>query len=574
MNSPLRCSPAVQGLRRTSPPAVLALFVLLAALPFPTGCTTYYKDPNSLSTFEVKLSSSTPAQKAGSEKEPLDYISGTSCLVNQCPAGEECIGFCALAGSTCIADTDCATGEYCNKVCTRPLFLDIQAIDRLGKPYLLKGERWVHIQAVPGMVPPPFQYAKLVDGKADDVPVYLAQSIGESYLWVEDIGFGPTDKDYDQCNNEKDDDGDGFIDQADPNCLGPHDPSEAYANYATGLSPPLWFESPRIWHIQYTDEISRSPLDGQNVYVEEGDMIVTNVVANGFFVTDMAGQKPVRDDGTPGWFNSFFFYTFNKPEGIGYGDMICSFTGGVVEYEGNTQMTFPTYVPAKKAAGDAKACKGRTINTKLEVPEPVDVTAMLGPENPKDSDFKNQVMANAKALEPYESSLIRIRDVAAATRFLACDPDEDGQYPNNSDDDACRDVCQADPLCTQLESFFKYSQMAAYTATGKKFFVGIDMLMDNVPLQVPYIGAEDLSGNCPDLVDENGEVVVDNPHKILIGDTLYVEYLCPERLLSAVSGNYRHLYLCNTPPGKKESCNLQMTMLVPRFDADFVFEDE
>jgi hypothetical protein len=546
---------------------------LVLAAGLLAGCTTYYKDPNSLSTFEVTLSAK-PAQSPGTEKAPLDYISGTSCAVNQCPQGEECVGFCALAGNTCAADTDCATGEYCNKVCTKPLRLDIQAIDRLGKPYPLKGERWVHIEAVPGMVPPPFQYAKLVDGKASNVLIYLAQSIGESYLWVEDIGLGPTDKNYDQCNNEKDDDHDGFVDLADPDCLSPHDPSEGHANYATGLSPTLWFESPRIWHIQYTDEVSRSPLDGQNVMVEKGSMVVTNVVSNGFFVTDMDGQKAVQDDGTPGWFNSFFFYTFNKPEGIGYGDLICSFSGGVVEYEGNTQMTFPTYRPAIKSLGDDKACEHRTIDTKIQVPEPVDVTDLIGPEDPTATDYKNQVMANAKAIEPYESSLIRIRDVAAATRFLSCDPDEDGQYPNNSDDDACRDVCQADPLCTQLESFFKYSQMAAYTSTGKKFFVGIDMLMQNVPLQVPYIGAKDVSGNCPDIVDEDGKVVIENPHKILIGDTLYVEYLCPERTLAAVSGNFRHIYLCNTPPGKKESCNLQMTMLVPRFDADFVFEDE
>ncbi len=546
---------------------------LLVVVLSTVACTTEYLEPNQLASFQVALTAD-KGLKTGSPEAPLPYISGTSCAENPCPGSEECIGYCAVTDHlTCAIDDDCPTGEYCARICAQPIHLDIQALGRDGKPFAMTGERQIHLHVVPGMIPGPYEYITLKDGKAQGAKVYIAQTFGESYLWAEDNGDGHSGAQFGPCNNEVDDDGDGFVDLADPHCSRPDDPSEAKASYATGLSPPLHFENPRIWHLQYTDQVSSSPLAGQNVYVEKGAMVVTNVVASGFFVTDLDDQKtPLDDAGTPGYFNSFFFYTFNKPEGIGYGDLICTFSGGVVEYEGNTQMTFPTYETAKKKAGPKKACANREIDVGLKVPDPIDVTNLLIPEDPESKDYADQMMENARALEPYESNLIMIREVAAANRFIACDSDENGQFPPNSDDDACRDECQIDPYCTQLESFFKYSQMAAYAKLGKKLFVGIDMLQDKVPLEIAYVGSPDQSGNCPDILDPvTGDVLVENPHKVLLGDTLFWEYLCPEQNLNSITGNLRHIYLCDTKPGKRESCGLQMTMMVPRFDDDFDF---
>jgi len=548
---------------------------ILAAVLLLGACTTEYVEPNALHSFGVTL---TPemGQETGNPEEPLDYISGTSCAENPCPGKEECIGYCAVNNHiACFADDDCPTGEFCARICAQPVFLDVRSLGRDGKYFPLEGELQVHLQVVPGMIPGPYEYITLTDGEVKAAKVYIAQTFGESFIWVEDNGDGHSGEQYGPCNNELDDDGDGFIDQADPNCMSPSDPVEEKASFATGLSPALHFENPRIWHLQYTDQVSTSPLAGQNVFVEEGAMVVTNIIANGFFVTDLDDQHhPLDDEGTPGYYNAFFFYTFNKPEGIGYGDLLCSFTGGVVEYEGNTQMTFPTYEAAIKSEGPTKACKNREIDLTLQVPDPIDVTSLLVAEEPESSSYSDQMMENARALEPFESNLIQIKNVQGANRFIACDSDENGQFPANSDDDACRDECQLDPICTQLESFFKYSQMSAYATLGKKFFVGIDMLQDKVPLEVPYVGSPDLSGNCGDIIDEtSGEVLVENPHKILIGDTLFWEYLCPEQNLNSITGNLRHIYLCDPKPGQRESCGLQMTMLVPRFDDDFDFAE-
>jgi hypothetical protein len=546
--------------------------VLIGILLLSVGCTVIHKEPDRVHSFEVTLTEGAN-QHTGTPENPLSYISGTSCAESTCPGDEECIGYCAVTNHVaCYDKEDCPTGEYCARICAKSIYLDIQAVGLDGEPFPVPGEQQIHLKAVPGMIPATHEYVTITDGVAENVHVYLAQSIGESYIWVEDTGAGHVMEPFGPCNNGIDDDKDGFIDVADPDCFGPDDPTEERASYATGLSPALYFETPRIWHLQYTDQVSTSPLTGQNVYVDKGSMIVTNVVANGFFVTDLNDNMPVLDDlVTPGYYNSFFFYTFNKPEGIRYGDLLCNFSGGVVEYEGNTQMTFPTYFVADKSEGHLHACANRPLDITLEVPEPMDVTSMLTPEDQQSVDYKDQMMANARVLEPFESGLIKIHNVEWSNRFIACDSDENGSFPPGSDDDTCRDECSLDPNCTQLESFFKYSQMSAYALIGKKFYIGIDMLQDNVPLEIPYIGSEDLSSNCPDYVDPITGEVTPNPHKVVIGDTLFTEYLCPYRELDSVTGNLRHIYLCDASPGKIESCSLQMTMLIPRRDDDFDF---
>lgn len=549
----------------------------ILALVLAAACTTVVDEPNNLDSFKVTLTQG-KGFNAGTPDTPAPYISGASCDALDCPDGEECIGYCSIDGAACQDDTQCPQNDYCQKMCARPVWIDIDSLGKDGWPIKLKADRWVSISVQPGVVPPPYRFTKLLKGQATSVQLYVAQAVGTSHIWVEDLGLGPKSGRYGECNNEIDDDGDGWIDMGDLDCNGPEDPTESRATYATGLSDTLFFETPSTWHVQYAgNQVSTSPLEGQNVLVETGALVVTNVVSNGFYVTDLDGQMETLPNGMPGYFNSFFLYTFSKPEGIHYGDVICNYSGGIIEHEGNTQMTYPTY-----EIFGADGCVGRLDATgDLKVPDPVDVTDLLQAEDPSSGDYKTQMMENAGVLEPFESSLIKIRNASVATRYIACDSDEDGEYPAGSDDDLCRDECQKDPYCTQLESYFKYSQLAAFALkppvegstapAGKKFYVGTDMLKKQSPLTIPYIGAKDESGNCPDILDiETGEVATQNPHMVVLGDTLYHEYACPAMDLKEVSGTLRHIYLCPKYPGKKESCALQMHMVVPRFDSDFV----
>lgn len=552
---------------------------LLIWLLLPAACTTQYDEPVALMSFRVALSDG-QEMTSGSPEAPLTYISGTSCGTGGCPNSEECIRYCAAAGSACSSDDDCPTRDYCAGICARPIYLDIAPVGTQGKEIQLLEDRWVHFQMVPGSIPPPYRNVLLKKGKGSQIKTYIAQAVRESHLWVEDLGTGIADGNYGACANGLDDDQDGLIDLADPDCEDRLDPKEAPASYATGLSPTLFFESPRIWNIQYTDQIASSPLAGQDITVDRGSLVITNVTGSGFFVTDVDDQQETTSEGAPGFFNSFFIYTFSTPVGVYYGDNLCAFSGGVVEYQGNTQMTFPSFEVYDPETG----CRTRDdVDGSVKVPDPVDVTDLLVAEDPESKDYRDQLMANGAALEPFESSLIQLTDVKLSTRYLSCDADEDGEYPLNSDDDKCRDLCQADSMCTQLESFFKYAQLAAWVdleavvatpGAGKKIYVGLDMLKDKIPLKIPYIGSNDESGNCPSIMDDEGNVLVANPHRVVVGDTLYWEYSCPDLSLDSLTGNLRHIYLCTVNVGQKENCGLQMQMVLPRFDEDVVFHTE
>lgn len=564
------------------------------------ACETVYKDPDDIHSFQVTFADGPGALGKGSPSAPMQYISGRSCGTTACPANEDCIGFCTLSGQPCKLDAECGNVDYCAMRCARPVYLNIQAVGKDGKAFdpqayykktgdpRANNDLWVHVMIKPGFVPPPYEYIKLEKGQTAAAKVYVAQAIGESNVWIEDLGVGPPQEQYGQCNNGKDDDQDGFIDVVDPDCVDASDPLEFPPTFATGLSPPLYFETPTIKHIQFTDEVASSPLQDQDILVDKGNLVVTNVVANGFYITDLDDNPGVSTFATvqeckaQAPYNAFFLYTFNKPQGVNYSDTICTISGGVVEYQGNTQMTFPSFDVYRENFldwGKQSPCLNRDdVTGGLEVPEPLDITNCLSPEDPGSASATDQSMANALVLEGFESSLVKLRSVTLSTRYLACDSDEDDSYPSGSDDDACRDLCQEDPECTQLESYFQYSQLAAFwhaaqpVEGGKKLYVGLDMLKGAAPLEIPNIGAADTSGNCPSIVDpDTGAVLIENPHKISIGDTLYTEYTCPLKELNSITGTLRHIYLCPQKPGKKEKCGLQMTMIIPRYDEDFDF---
>jgi hypothetical protein len=565
----------------------IGLFTLAASA---AGCVTEYKDANRLESFQVSL---TPGHgvETGSEENRIPYVSGASCENLPCPQGEECLGYCCESGNLCEDDDGCPMDERCAKVCARPVWIDVDAVLRDGTVYeppegqTEPWRMWVEVDMHPGFIPPPFRSVPLVDGKARDVRTFIARAVGNSHLWIEDTGDAPVDGDFGECNDGKDNDGDGWVDLYDPDCDDAADGQEAPASWATGMSPTFWFETPAIRHVQYTGEVASSPLKGADVYISAGRMVVTNVSANGFFVTDLDQHQQVLDSGAPGYFNSIFVYTFSKPVGIRYGDTLCSISGGVVEYQGNTQLKFPSFeilrdIETSQVEGETVKigiCQERTIqgpDLDLDVPAAVDVTDLLVQEKPSSTDYRDQVMANAMALEPLEAALIKVRDLSMSTRYLACDADEDGSIESNSDEDTCRDECQEDPLCTQLESFFQYQQVAVHADIGKKFFVALDMLKDLVPLEIAFIGQEDQSGRCGDYVDPDTDETLPNPHKVLMGETEFLEYRCPPMELAAITGNYRQIYLCGTGPCEEERCSLILTMILPRFDDDVELAEE
>ena len=111
---------------------------------------------------------------------------------------------------------------------------------------------------------------------------------------------------------------------------------------ATGVTEEFYFEDQTIHTIQYNPDIpdGMTPLLKQfgNVKAKKGhDLVVSNVVSTGFYVTDI-GEKGMKDG-----FNSIFIYSYSQPSRVDIGDRICEVTGGIAEFTGMTQMQFPSW---------------------------------------------------------------------------------------------------------------------------------------------------------------------------------------------------------------------------------------
>ncbi len=549
-----------QGMTRHAPTYRGSMLLVAGlALLVSTACTTKHFGEDGLLAFEVRITS--PAGTLGTEAEPLPFVSGQLCTpdVPACPADQSCVHYCNESELPCAADDDCP-GQYelCLGACVTSTRITVEAIGNFGVRVPFTG--FLTVSAIPGFVPPPARTVRIEDGVAEDVEIFFARGTGPTLLWVEDSGYKPRVGAYGECNDGKDNDRNGVTDLADAGCDSETDAVEHAITGVAGVTDrALIFENPLIRHLQFTSAVATSsPLQGQDVRIDQGRFIVTNVTSSGMFVTDLDDQVEVRPDGSPGYYNSIFLYTWSTPDNVSYGDKLCWFSGGAVEHEGNTQIAFPTFWTYFDNPDDPECTINLRLDPKAKVPEPVDVTERLKLEDPAADDYALSVYENAVALEPFENGLIKVDDVILSTRFLACDANANGDIDYDGDEDTCRTVCQEDPTCTQLEGFFEYKQYAAFVAGKKKLAVSGEMLQEFAPLRIEYLGQPDRNERC-------------TLGAVWLGDTRFLEYRCPERRLVSATGNLRHLFLC--PKTWEESrCELQFHTIVPRFDEDMVEE--
>ena len=509
----------------------LVPLVLVAA-----GCVEEYGLDHGLQSFEVKLVTlGGGAPKTGSAEDRLPFVSGKPCMGN----------------------ADCETGHACvDGECSMRFFVDINAIGRDGRPYPFTG--MVHLDVTPGRVAPSFAYTLVEDGIARDVPVYINRTLGISHLWAEEDGFIPRVEKYGQCNDGEDNDGNGLVDLADPGCQSIDDDQEEAPTMASGTSQPLYFANPRLRDIQLTSKLHTSPLQGQQVKVTDGRLVVTNVIANGFYLSDLDDHEKGR------YFDALFVYTHSKPAHIEWGDVLCEVSGAVKEHVGMTQLEFPSYEDVYEYN---ESCNAHTpgIDTSITPPPPLDLTGVLLDEvslspapttgqqctsKPKTDAYLANVYVNSKKLESFESNVVQLRNVAVSTRFVACDRNHNGLI-DDDDEKCCRNECQVDPLCTDLEGFFEYSQWAGVVDGKKKVYASTALAEKFLPIRMDYLGQPDKNGVCTTLTTEKG----------------FLEYQCPERVLASMTGSLRHIYLCGDNWDESE-CDLQFWVIDPRFDGD------
>ncbi|MBA3459701.1 MAG: hypothetical protein H0T46_07055 [Deltaproteobacteria bacterium] len=149
-----------------------------------------------------------------------------------------------------------------------------------------------------------------------------------------------------------------------PLALGPttlwiDDGKDANPTYATGTSPTLWYRDPYIRDLQTPksetalDALSSIPLEDKQVSVSQsrhgarGRFVVTSVFSQGYTVSDV---ECADANGTPPCtaqsYDHAMVFSFSAPRGkdhkaIVEGQLIDGFAGGVVEFNGLTEIGFP-----------------------------------------------------------------------------------------------------------------------------------------------------------------------------------------------------------------------------------------
>jgi len=217
------------------------------------------------------------------------------------------------------------------------------------------------------------------------------------------------------------------------------------ATQAIGVVDPLlWFQSPTISDVQFPLSSDDSPFLGMTVTIDDRRctaatdglcLVVVAVSSDGFYVTDIS--EPA------GSYNSVFAFNFSQPEDLSIGDVLRVFGGGVSEFVGFTELTFPHFTV--KEAGHLEL-----------VPAPFDLDDAL-------------LSSNAN-MEAHESELVSMTNAYSPDTFVDCDINGDGLValcfffdpcPVGSNDDLedqCAFDCQNQPGCSELTGFLTYGQ--------------------------------------------------------------------------------------------------------------------
>ncbi len=156
-------------------------------------------------------------------------------------------------------------------------------------------------------------------------------SFGETQIWIEDVGEDPID----ECEDGKDNDGDQLIDSQDPDCIRATEGTGKATN-AIGISPVFHFKMPKVSDVQFSPICTtESPILGENMTINEGTLIVTGTSQGGLYVSDL--------DGFEKGYHTLYLYTYSNPGGVKRGDRLCSVSGNVIEFIGNTQLNYPEF---------------------------------------------------------------------------------------------------------------------------------------------------------------------------------------------------------------------------------------
>jgi len=198
--------------------------------------------------------------------------------------------------------------------------------------------------------------------------------------------------------------------------------------WATGVSSLVHFDVPTLRQIQWDPWITSndvSSLDRHFVEIDcqtdnsagpwedgHGQLVVTGVFNEGFFVTDLAdvGQG----------YNYLYVYTYSYPEDTEVGDRLDRLAGTTQDFSGCTQISFPSWLQAADEHHDPEPF--RVTDLDGVVPPAMVTTAMCADGGGSNAHLCGHSKQNWQ-LEALESSRVRLENLRAPDVFVNCDLD-------------------------------------------------------------------------------------------------------------------------------------------------------
>ena len=387
---------------------------------------------------------------------------------------------------------------------------------------------------------------------------------------------------------------------------------------ATGVSEEFVFQPQTIRMIQYNPEhpAAQSPLNkqyGQIKAMKGHDLVVTNVVSTGFYVTDLGD-----DD-----YNSIFIFTFSQPGRVEIGDRICEVSGGIAEFTGMTQLQFPSWGIQNKEqstaqdidpapedgdqgvgscidplTGQTRPCTQEELEAMDAIVDCSDVYydheltkeekkafAKIDSPEPKAITKSNYIkLNNINDQEALETSVVTVQDIRLTTEFIDCDDNGNLKIETGTAEAECRNTCtRSNTSCTELSSLTSYDQWRAWTiesngelsVASSSLISGFDITQD----RWKYNGYQpNWENNGCYRNSDNATMTCDSCYEWKDPTSGRRMIRCAERRLKRLTGNLKQVLpgcsgttFCDAANFKTES--MVMKVIEQRFTSDLVFDE-
>ena len=255
------------------------------------------------------------------------------------------------------------------RITDHDVVVDLAVLDAHGEPVTALVKLNVYVQWLGTLSPvrdasPPLQVIDVRGGQASGVRITLPVTYGPTVLWFEDTGE-----------------------------------DRISSSFATGASLPLWYADPTAADVNRpvdemaADSNEHSPLEGKqlNVVAQPGNQLVVTAT-----YTQSYNVSEVRPDGTTPDYAHLYVFSFQKPP-VYVGQVLEYVTGGVTEFNGMTELSFPRAEPLAPPPETSF------------FPKPVVVTS--------------ETLKDRIAMEKLEGALIQVKDAAACPLPEKCDPE-------------------------------------------------------------------------------------------------------------------------------------------------------